>query len=306
MFNRRTAVVWGFLALMLIGALLYVFRFAANAPFYDEWGMVGVLDGTDSVNLSWLWSPNNDHRIPVPRVLLLSVYGVGGWDFRVAMVASTLLMAASAALLMGAVAANRGKTIYADAFFPALLLGWGHFENMLWGWQITQVFAAFLVLALLAIITRSGLRPAPTTALTSALAVVALPLSGIPGLAYAPGMAIWLAFVGSMFFRNDRKVLALILWACGALTIALIPLYFFNLTTSVRGSFSLLSLLKTSGAFLSQGFGPATASFAPASYLFTLFLGLYSLILIASSLRSHNPVVVERASALLLYLVGII
>jgi hypothetical protein len=304
MIDWSKALVWGLWGAMVIAALLFVWRFAANAPFYDEWGMVPVLEGATSVDFAWLWAPHNAHRIPVPRLVLLGIYAVGGWNFRLAMAVNVLLLAAAAALLMRAVAANRGKSAYTDAFFPAMLLGWGHFENLLWGWQITQVFAVFLALALLAIVTRSGLRPVPATALASVLAVVALPLSGVPGLVYAPGMALWLAVVGGVCLRDGKKALGVALWVGGTVTLLLVPLYFLNLTTTVRGSVTLLPLLKTMAAFLSQGFGPATAAFAPGFYAFALFLGLFSVALVLSALRSVDSGVAGRAVALLLYLLG--
>jgi hypothetical protein len=220
MIDWSKALVWGLWGAMVIAALLFVWRFAANAPFYDEWGMVPVLEGATSVDFAWLWAPHNAHRIPVPRLVLLGIYAVGGWNFRLAMAVNVLLLAAAAALLMRAVAANRGKSAYTDAFFPAMLLGWGHFENLLWGWQITQVFAVFLALALLAIVTRSGLRPAPATALASVLAVVALPLSGVPGLVYAPGMALWLAVVGGVCLRDGNLAWIAV---CRAIIVASLP-----------------------------------------------------------------------------------
>jgi hypothetical protein len=44
------------------------------------------LCGAEPVTLSWLWSPHNEHRIPLPRLLYLSSYTLAGDDVRGAMV----------------------------------------------------------------------------------------------------------------------------------------------------------------------------------------------------------------------------
>jgi len=39
----------------------------------------------------------------------------------------------------------RGRLIYADAFFPLLLLSVGHYENIIWTWQIQFVMSSVLI-----------------------------------------------------------------------------------------------------------------------------------------------------------------
>ena len=311
---RPAIVVWGLWAAMLLLALLYVARYGVNVPYYDEWvGIVPILEGGREIDAAWLWSAHNDHRIPLPKLALLCLYGISGWDVRTGMFASVLLVAAAAALLMRSAAKSRNRTAYTDVLFPLILLNWGHYENFLWGWQVTQVIPVALVLAILATMVGGGLRPSAASGLACGLAVVALPLSGVPGLAYAPGLASWLGLVGWLRWRagapGDRPI-ALALWACAAVSVALVPLYFLHLTTSVRETPELLATVRTMVAFLTLSLGrPKMADSRLASYLIAFVLalgGLSALGMLLVAFRRLGTHLRERAFTLLLFLTGIV
>jgi hypothetical protein len=103
---------------MVVGALLYIVRYAHDVPYYDGWSMVEVLGGQQPVDAGWLWQPRNEHRIPLPKLVLLGLYSMSGWDFRAGMYFNVLLLAALAGGMMRVAAQQRGGTSYADAFFP--------------------------------------------------------------------------------------------------------------------------------------------------------------------------------------------
>ncbi len=301
-------VVWGLWGAMLLGALLFVAGFGANAPWYDEWGMVVFLSGARELDLRWLWSAHNDHRIPLPKLVLLGLYEASGWNFRAAMFANVLLLATAAALLIRAAAAVRGRVALSDALFPLLLLHVGHHQNFLWGWQVTQVIPVFLVLVILAVMVRDGLRPVPARALVCSLAVVALPLSGVPGLAYVPGLAAWLVIVGWLQWGSGARharLLAVGIWACAALAVLLVPLYFIDLAPTIRATRDLLQVTVTTGLFLTQGLAPAVAGLRPWSFIVILGLGMSGAVALIAALRSQEGRARERAIALGLFLVGL-
>ena len=118
---------------MTVAALGFVARYGSNVPSWDEWDMVPTMVGVQPVTLEWLWSQHNEHRIPVPRLVMLGLFRAFGNDVRVLMVFNVLAMAASALGLILAVRRLRGRTTLADAFFPILLLNWAHSVNFIWG-----------------------------------------------------------------------------------------------------------------------------------------------------------------------------
>ena len=68
------------------GGAALVARFGSNVPSWDEWDMVPTLTGEQPVSAEWLWSQHNEHRVPLPRLVLLAVNLLGGPDFRIAQV----------------------------------------------------------------------------------------------------------------------------------------------------------------------------------------------------------------------------
>jgi hypothetical protein len=68
--------VWITWVVMLLGVLTFVAKYATNVPLHDDWdGLVPVLNGDQPVTAAWLWSQHNEHRVPLPRLLLLALCG---------------------------------------------------------------------------------------------------------------------------------------------------------------------------------------------------------------------------------------
>src|SRR5438105_8162010 len=73
----------GLLAVVMSLAILgFVYLYGANVPYLDDWDIVPALTGNQAVTLRWLWSQHNEHRLPLPRLLLLGLYHLFGFDFR--------------------------------------------------------------------------------------------------------------------------------------------------------------------------------------------------------------------------------
>jgi hypothetical protein len=218
-----------------------------------------------------------------------------------------VLLAALAAAALKLAARQRGSLSYADAFFPLVLLSWGHYENLLWSWQLTQVMPIGMAIALLLVIVRWAAKPGLRTALISATAVAALPLCGIAGLVFVPGLALWLLAVGRHFARSDRpkaRAEALAIWTIGAMAVALIPLYFNGLHVKARPTHDPWAVLQTSVAFLAQGFGPAAVKFQPLVGVLVVALMVATTLGMAGALRSADGARRSQARCLLFYLVA--
>ena len=100
-FSRAApAVVWAVWALMLLTALAYVAWYPGNVPFFDGWVMVPFLTGAEPVTPAWLWEQHNEHRIPLPKLLLLALYRLSGNDFHAGMFFSVAALAGLAAALI--------------------------------------------------------------------------------------------------------------------------------------------------------------------------------------------------------------
>ena len=290
---------------MVAVGLLYVGIYGHNIPFYDEFSMVDMLTGGRHADLEWLWKPHNDHRIPVPKLILLALYKISGSDFRVGMYFTIFLLSAAAATLIIAARRARGRQSYADAFFPVILINWGHYENILWSWQVTQVIPVAVVLFLLALIVQRDARLSRGQTIGSGVAVAALPLCGVPGLAYVPALSLWLGFVGWRHWSaasGRRHLDAITAWGLGSAALILVPLYFAGLKPSVGALAGLPEILATMLAFISHGLGPAVLAVGPLAYFAVGFLLLISLALLLPALRAADGQMRSRAWAMVLFL----
>ncbi|MCI0354869.1 MAG: hypothetical protein L0099_07515, partial [Acidobacteria bacterium] len=146
-------VVVGTWVLMFGAALVFVAWYGSNVPSWDDWDMIPTATGVQPVTLEWLWSQHNEHRIPVPRLVMLGLYGLFGLDFQVGMYFNVISTALLALALAVAARRLRGRWSVTDAFFPLLLLNWGQGVNFIWGWQVefylSTVLAGIVLLVIL-------------------------------------------------------------------------------------------------------------------------------------------------------------
>jgi hypothetical protein len=247
---------------MLVAGLAFVGRYGSNVPSWDEWDMVPTLTGAQPVTLAWLWSQHSEHRLPLPRLVILTLNWIFGCDFRVCMYGNVVALGLLALGLILMAARRRGHVSLADAFFPLALLHWGHASNFLWGWQMTQILPTVLAGAILMVILREDRLHSRTSLVLAGLCVVLLPLCGANGVAFGPALTFWLAFLALAFFRSGtahgRRTgwLAGVLAAlAGFLTVAYFVGYqvvpYHPVSSGWRGS------LRASLQFISLCFGPA-------------------------------------------------
>src|SRR5690606_12878644 len=91
--HRATALVlvtvWGSLVVLTLIALLVIALYGRDLPLAEDWLMVAPLTANEPSLLHWLWEPNNEHRIALPRLLYLGILTLAGGDFRAGMVVNT-------------------------------------------------------------------------------------------------------------------------------------------------------------------------------------------------------------------------
>jgi hypothetical protein len=185
---------WGIVgaaALLLAMALVSVALWGRNIGLAEDWGMVPAMTGNEPDLAAWAWSQNNEHRLPVQRLIHLGLLRLTG-DFRAGMILNQLLLAGLGLALAWAMAQARGGSRWRDALFPVALLHLGHWENLVWGWQIQFVWSTMLAGLVVVFVARK--QPLSLRAgLAVALLLALLPLSGANGIVVAAAMAPWLA-----------------------------------------------------------------------------------------------------------------
>ena len=275
--------LWAGMVSVVIGCIAVYGR---NVPLAEDWDMVPALIGQEPNLLEWLWAQNNEHRLPLQKAVYLVLLKASGGDFRIGMIANTLMLGGlSLAMILTARRLRGGRTRVADAFFPLALLHLGHWENMVWGWQLQFVISTVLVCIWLLVIVRERLPLRPKIAVTAGLTVVLLPLSGANGLLLTPFVALWLA-AGTLLHRRGMTArwIAPFQIVCVVVSIALVGLYFIGY---VRPAWAPLNpgfapTVKTGAKFVGMVFGPVGGGKVHSGLITGLACGVASLLLASS------------------------
>jgi hypothetical protein len=218
------------LSSLLAVDLLSVFIWGRNIGMAEDWFMVPAMTGNEPNLPAWLWSQNNEHRLPVQRLIYLGLLRATG-DFRSGMILSQLLLALLATTLAWTAAKARGgRFSWTDVLFPLALLHLGHWANLVWGWQLQFVWSTVLAGLLLAIVAaRPGFVSWPAAWAAAGLLLL-LQLSGANGIIMAAPMALWLAAQGAARLSTGAEAtehrMAIVLIGAVLLSFVLIGIYF--------------------------------------------------------------------------------
>ena len=272
--------VWAIWAGMTAVAAWLVWAYGRNVPLNDDWFIVPAWTGNQPLTASYLWDQHNNHRIPIPKLLLLSSLWSCG-DFRITMYANVAALSFAAAIVIRAASALRGRISLTDAIFPLVYLHWGHAITILWSWQIAFVGSTVLATILLALVARYRDRLPVSGMVTAWVCLILLPLFGGNGVALAPAMALWLLIIG---WKSGYRWGLLL--AAGSV-LAVVILYFVGYRDGVALGHppnpGIKPTVVTTIQFLSQVFYSRQAMWWPSSGIAALalwFTGIVALIIV--------------------------
>jgi hypothetical protein len=291
---------------LFAAALVYVAHYGSNVPSWDDCDMIPTMTGAQPITAAWLWSQHSEHRIPVPRLIMLALFHLGGHDFRAGMVFNVAVTAALALAMLGGSWRLRGRPSLSDAFFPLLLLNWGQGVNFIWSWQVEFFVSTVLAGAVLLIIVLGGGRLGIGAAAATAVCAALLVGSGAHGVALVPGLASWLGFVAVVRFRSGGphwRRDGTILLGLAVVLFLLVGLYFagFESVSYHASRREYWQAVRTSLQFLTMGFGPAVQSAWPYSGWAVTGLLLFSAAVLVAAAWSR-PAERDRAAGLFCFL----
>ncbi len=289
-------VVWAVTATMTAVGVGHIAAYGRNIPLSEDWHLVRPLTGAEPSFWGWVWAQNNEHRLPVARLVYLGLLEVTS-DFRSGAVFDTLLMAAVAAALVLLARRLRGRTSLVDAAFPLLLLHPGNWENLFWSWQMQFVVVAAMTLVLLAAVAGSTDPPSKRTTWVAAAMVVLLPLGGGTALPLVPFaiaallVLAWSADAG----RSTRRVAG----AASVLAVVETGLYFvgWKAATWYPDNPGPPETLETTGKLLALAWGPAARGRYALIAVLTAAVLVPAVVLLVRAVRRPGP---DRRPALAL------
>ncbi len=281
--SHRTAffVVWTTWAVLLGAHYALVGLMAAKVPLGDEWFTLASMVGIENFDFEFLWRRHNEHRIPVPKLVMWACYHLGNFDFRTApwVYVTTLGVVTAAAIVV--VRIVRGRQSLVDAMLPLLLLHWGHMENTLWGFQAQMIGSASISLALLLFIARRRTALGVAGAAAASFTVCLIALCGQNGVGLVPALSVWIGGSALVHWRSRspgsrRTATAVALLAM--LPVVVVGLVMYRLPMPPRTT--IVPDLRVSLEFLMNGLGRDTDKCPALAGTFVIGLIVLTLALI--------------------------
>ena len=254
---------WCGLALLLVVCFA---RVSSPVPLAEDWYIVAPLTGHEPSLLEWLWAQNNEHRVPLPRLVQLGLVALAGGDFRLGGLFNIALLAlASGGLILFARWLRHGRTVMSDVFFPLSLLHFGHSVQLLFPWQISFVLPIIAVLAVGCALVSMERAEWAAGARVFVVALPSLPLCGMLGMLFVPVVAL-IGIALAQIFRREMTGQTSSRWNAGTwlMSSAVVTLILFGLywigyqhPTWNPPFPGVVQSLKGALKVLAMGFGPA-------------------------------------------------
>ncbi len=196
--NRRLAWLaktWAWIPLVFL-ACMYL-KFSPDYPYLDQWEFVPFLEKYDQGTLGWgdFWAQHNEHRIVLPRLIMLACAVLTQWDVR-AELAVNVVLGASIFLTWLALSpiTCRKQPLWAG-LLSLLAFSLSQWQNWFLGWQLQVFLSVWCVCMSLWLLSR-GLE-SPWGWMGASLAALVATFS------FANGMLVWLC----------GGVLVLLMWS---------------------------------------------------------------------------------------------
>jgi hypothetical protein len=253
--------VWGTWTVLLLAALALVCVFATNVPFGEDWALAPFLAKRQSITLQFLWSLDNEHRIPLPWLIVITLARLSRGQFWLENLVCVLLLGGLAAGFIRVARQVRGRTSHADAFFPLVLLQLGQGEIFVYRMMINHVLSTALIGGLLALIVtqREGLTLGK--GLLAGALVLCLPLCGANGLPTVLATAGWLGYAALRAWQTQTPGGKRIAWlslsvAAGGLLLVVLYLIGYQSPPHHPRPLSLTAVLQTGSQALAVNILP--------------------------------------------------
>jgi hypothetical protein len=294
---------------LLAGLFIYVERFGSSLPIQDDWVMVPVWTGNQSVTLAWLWEPHNQHHMPLPKLLLAALGTISNGDARVGMYVNCMLLGVAAAVLILAASRLQGRTHFTDAVIPLAIMHVGQYHGLLVSFSMNLILSALLGTLALAVILRIRTTPTPVQVVALWIVLLLLPLCGNSGLLLVPALLAWLLYAGLRCLRDpERRVrrLGILLLVLGTTAVLELGLYLWSagVPEAEGADPGLAARLEAAGRMLALCLGPLGEESWPASVM-VLLAAVAGMLVLLVSVWLSRPDECLRTVGLLAYLAAL-
>jgi hypothetical protein len=224
--GKALLIFLGVLPALLL--LANIRAFAVNIPFMDDWQFVPLLEKAKNGSLTFeeLWAPHDEHRLLVPRIIIIASMFATGGDYRTqSFITFSVVAIISACLLwlMVRLIGGRNSVLWTWVLANVALFSPIQFHNWLWPMQ----FAYFLPYTFLALCFCTLYARVP--ALPKFVLAALFALAG--NCSFVQGNLIWHAALPIILFAPDilgKGVRAKFAIAWAALGTVMVTFYFWG------------------------------------------------------------------------------
>jgi hypothetical protein len=221
--------------LILLGVLpaLFLFAdihaFAVNVPFMDDWQFVPLLEKTKNGTLTFedLFAPHDEHRLLVPRMIIIASMFATGGDYRVQSFVTFAVVAIISACLLWLMMRLDGRSnrvVGTWALANIALFSPIQFHNWLWPMQFAY-FLPYSFLALCFCVLYARIPALPKFVLAAVFALAGN-YSFVQGNLIWPATLLVILFAPEIIREGIRRKFAIAWSVLGALAVTL---YFWGL-----------------------------------------------------------------------------
>lgn len=265
----QAVIVWTTYTICLGVAVWYVIQHASNVPFYDDWQFVFWMVGKQPLNLQWLFAQHNEHLIPIPRLLVVTMLALSGKSLYAATFPAVGAVALLSASLIILARHLRGYANWTDGIFAFLFLSLAHSENLITPLQVTFTGAALIPGLLLVLMLWQPEGPVSNAGILGiALCGICTLGFGPASMVYCPALILWLLYAA---YRRWRSGASVKLWGslAGVACLLIVLLALFVLTFKHPGPPPAppnpWAVVSIAGQFLALGASPHLKDYWPES-----------------------------------------
>ncbi|UCC38300.1 MAG: hypothetical protein JSV96_10675 [Candidatus Aminicenantes bacterium] len=275
---KRKILIFILAFLPLLYLTIAVVKYHVDVPFWDQWNFIPLLGKSfdEGVSLSDLWEEHNEHRLIFPRLIMLVLARVSGYNISCELVANIILAVGIFVIIL----CHLYKTVKALGYHDALwvvpilsllVVSLHQGENWVWGWQIQIFMNVFAVVA--------GFMLLANRIFKWSLFLGAIFFGILATYSFANGLAYWFLGFFALFLASydnrPKKVPIITIWT-GA-TVLILFSYFYKYQPDFPAGQSLFLFVKNPFDFIQYILKYIGASIVTYEE-YALFIGLFGLV----------------------------
>lgn len=205
---KRKILIRTGIILPIILAFNFIYKYGCAIPYWDEWELVTLLQKihNHSLTLGDFWAQHNEHRLFFPKLLMLFLAVISGWNVFWELFFSIVFAAISLYFLCSLLdnTLNSRKSSILKFIISLLLFSMVQYENWIWGWSIQHYMAMTGIIAAIWSINKwQGQMRGLLIAIFAAV---------LANYSFGSGILIWPAVLFMLIMQKKWKLKHIIIW----------------------------------------------------------------------------------------------